>query len=412
MDIDISFYTNKGGHSVNEDSFGIGSSVFVVADGLGSHQNSKQASQCAVDYILENTDTDRCHSDEDIVRYLTDANRSVIDMKNSCEFSETVTTAAVAWTGGGEFRCANVGDSRVYYFRHGRIMQQTKDHSVCQASVDMGQMEFDDIRRSADRSKLLKVIGDNNNLKLTKPLPAVKAADGDAFLICSDGFWDYVYEEEMEMDLHKSASASEWLGYMLRRQLARGKNEGDNYTAICGIIHSDTVAELPVKISENSSVRQFGRAFAVVVTLIALAAAVMLILIFVIKGNGSTPTDLQSSQPSQTSGMHSCECSDITQSTDEAVTEDSSDTADTSDTSDTADTVSTADSADSSVTQGGTSEAAVSAETQTREAGEYPDSGTDMPDPYLQTQPENTAVVTTPDTESTTSPITESSEEN
>ncbi len=239
MKIDIASYSNNGGHNFNEDSYGIGSNVFVVADGLGSHSNSKQASSCLVDYVLENTDGNFVLSDEQLSSHLIRANKAVIDMKNLNGFSESVTTAAVAWTGGGYFRCANVGDSRVYFFRNGRILQQTKDHSVCQAAVEMGQMEFSDIRQSSDRSKLLKVIGESDNLKLPKLLPPVEIQDDDAFLICSDGFWDFVYEEEMELDFHKSSDASEWLSYMLRRQLARAKNMDDNYTVICGIIHSD-----------------------------------------------------------------------------------------------------------------------------------------------------------------------------
>lgn len=69
--------------------------------------------------------------------------------------------------------------------------------------------------------------------------------NGDAFLICSDGFWEYVYETEMEADLLKSDSTEVWLKYMLKRHILRAENKGDNYTAICGIIHFED-GEVPV----------------------------------------------------------------------------------------------------------------------------------------------------------------------
>ncbi len=241
MKIDIASYTNNGGHNFNEDSYGVGDNVFVVADGLGSHGNSKDASACTVDYLLKNSDADITMTDEQILEKIDSLNNAVLKMQEETGYTDARTTVAAAWTGGGRFRCANVGDSRVYFLRQGRIISQTKDHSLCQASVELGQMDYDDIRQSPDRSSLLKVIGENEKLKLTKIIPPIEIYNGDAFIICSDGFWDYVYEEEMEIDFHKSENADEWLRYMLRRHLSRAKNEGDNYTVICGIIHSENV---------------------------------------------------------------------------------------------------------------------------------------------------------------------------
>ena len=144
---------------------------------------------------------------------------------------------AAAFAENGRFIYANAGDSRVYYFHDGKIIAQTKDHSVCQASADMGLIRPEDIRGNEDRSRLLKVLGGEEKLGIKRHYPPIKLRNGDAFLVCTDGFWDYVYEAEMEADLLKSGSADVWLKYMLKRHILRAQNKGDNYTAICGIIH-------------------------------------------------------------------------------------------------------------------------------------------------------------------------------
>ena len=58
----------------------------------------------------------------------------------------------------------------------------------------------------------------------------------DAFIICTDGFWEYVYEEEMEEDLASSATPEEALAKMEQRLLARVTKFNDNYSAIVAVI--------------------------------------------------------------------------------------------------------------------------------------------------------------------------------
>ena len=54
----------------------------------------------------------------------------------------------------------------------------------------------------------------------------------DALLLCSDGFWQYVYETEMEIDLLKSCGAEDWLARMLIRLVHRSRLTGDNLTVL------------------------------------------------------------------------------------------------------------------------------------------------------------------------------------
>ena len=231
MNIDFYKYSGIGGRPVNEDSSLCMDNCFVVSDGLGGHDNGEIASGAAVNYIEDNFISDI--SDECISRLLIGADEAV----RASGAGGKATVAAVF--GNGELlRAANIGDSRVYYFRRGKVFFRTKDHSVCQASVDMGEMTDMDVRKSADRSGLFKVLGDTEPLKLPKLYDPIDPYDGDAFLICSDGFWENVYEPEMEADLLKSENSREWLTHMLKRHLLRARNSGDNFTAVCGMIHA------------------------------------------------------------------------------------------------------------------------------------------------------------------------------
>jgi len=147
------------------------------------------------------------------------------------------TTAVGCVVEGGKMTAFNCGDSRFYYFSNGSITQMSKDHSVSQMSVSIGEMSFDAIRDDPDRNKLLKVLGEaTDKADVGTVYPPIPCKSGDAFLLCSDGFWENVIEEEMEIDLSKSTSAKEWVEYMLVRLMLRYTGNNDNFTVIGGII--------------------------------------------------------------------------------------------------------------------------------------------------------------------------------
>ncbi len=276
--IDTASYSNPGGHEINEDSFCCGSDFFAVADGLGGHINGEEASSCAIEYLKKSAHGN--YGEDTVKSLLEGANSEVYGQAKGAK-----TTIAVLFAENGIFRYANVGDSRVYIFRNDRLLAMTKDHSVCRAAVDMGTMKFDDIRQSEDRSRLLKVLGNDEKLNVPKGYPPIQMQEGDAFLICSDGFWDYVLESEMEADLLKSDSPGKWLNFMLKRHIAAAMNKGDNYTVICGMVKAK---QEPSYITHKKLYPAFLIAFIVIAAVIV--AAVMY--------NASKPDDTE--QESQT----------------------------------------------------------------------------------------------------------------
>ena len=90
-----------------------------------------------------------------------------------------------------------------------------------------------DIREHPDRNKLLRVLGisgDTPGFELSELQELRKI---QAFLLCSDGFWEYILEKEMCALLKKSSSVEEWLQLMQETVEGRGRGkEMDNYSAV------------------------------------------------------------------------------------------------------------------------------------------------------------------------------------
>ena len=254
-------YTCKGGCESNEDNVFCGGGAFAVADGLGGHSGGAAASEAAVKYFSEHY---RLAADPaGMAELLEGANTAVRRLGRG------MSTVAAAGLGEGGFTLGNVGDSRVYFFHSGRIIAQTRDHSVCQAAVEMGEITPEQIRGNEDRSRLLKALGSAERLDLKKLPEQLPVHSGDAFLLCTDGFWEHVHEREMECDLAKSENPTEWRDRMLKRLLLKTGNGGDNYTVLCGILTDQP--------EEPSPKRKAGRAFRLPRLLIT-AAAVLLML--------------------------------------------------------------------------------------------------------------------------------------
>ena len=130
----------------------------------------------------------------------------------------------------GQARWMHVGDSRLYHFHAGTIANQTMDHSVSQMAVLMGEITPHQIRFHEDRNRVLRALGGES----AKPdlSSAISREEGkEAFLLCTDGFWEYVYESEMEQTLGQSKDPQQWLDKMLTILHSRTPADNDNFTA-------------------------------------------------------------------------------------------------------------------------------------------------------------------------------------
>jgi serine/threonine protein phosphatase PrpC len=136
---------------------------------------------------------------------------------------------------GNSVRFGHIGDSRLYVFRKGTLPWRTYDHSVVNVLYKTGRIKEKEIRRHPDRNKLLRVIGEAESFKPEICEEPVQLEAGDAVLMCTDGFWEFVLEKEMKRVLSQSKSPENWLRGMERLILRRAKKGHDNYSAIAVI---------------------------------------------------------------------------------------------------------------------------------------------------------------------------------
>ena len=229
MECFIAKYSDKGGRDNNEDCVGISENVFIVADGLGGHSNGETASKTAVDFILNNSVRLTDISNAAMQRLIEDVNTEVCNNR----VGNMATTIVAAFVSNGMFNYFNVGDSRLYYFRKDKIILQSKDHSVTQACVDMGEIKPKEMRFHPDRNKLTKALGLKEDIVSNRKFEPFRIQSGDAFLLCTDGFWEYIFEKEMEKLLKKSRTPQDWLDNMLQKVISRVEANNDNMSVIC-----------------------------------------------------------------------------------------------------------------------------------------------------------------------------------
>jgi serine/threonine protein phosphatase PrpC len=229
--------SSRGGREHNQDASDFlileDGACWVVADGLGGHRGGDIAARLAVDTIIGSFRRNREMSAAALESHLAEAHSAIVELQMGHQELQTMKTTVVVLLSDYEsFLCAHVGDSRLYYFREGRIKFQTRDHSVPQAMVDVGEISEDEIRRHPDRNRLLRALGMDQELRPTILMEKRRFHPEDAFLLCVDGFWEHITETEMEADLAKSANPSIWLKTMESRLLSRAKQGNDNYTAL------------------------------------------------------------------------------------------------------------------------------------------------------------------------------------
>ena len=223
-------YTDCGGRPYNEDTC-LGctrekSLCLVVADGLGGHGGGEQASQMAAQVICRGWDG---RADKELLTGLIrKANEAVIAIQTpACAMKTTVVALILE---GDKAVWAHVGDSRLYHFHNGKLVFQTKDHSVAQLGVMLGDITPDEIRFHPDRSRVLRALGQDGELKVDTAERELEKGK-HAFLLCSDGFWEYVMEPEMEQDLSAAKEPDEWIERMRKRLNERIPEDNDNNTA-------------------------------------------------------------------------------------------------------------------------------------------------------------------------------------
>ena len=165
--------------------------LFIVADGMGGHNAGDFASKYTVEQIVAYIEKGPMTSPVDLIRgALKKANSSLMaQAKNDASLAGMGTTAVIATIVGHSLYVANIGDSRLYLLRD-ELQQITRDHSLVQEMVRMGEMDASEAVAHPDKNIITRAVGAFEDLEID--FFEQQLQSGDSILLCTDGLTNMV----------------------------------------------------------------------------------------------------------------------------------------------------------------------------------------------------------------------------
>lgn len=240
LEMQTCFLSEVGGRSRNEDACGYWTSetgcCWVVSDGAGGHGSGDVAARLVVSSMLRSFSAHPQVGPNTASSLLQRANDAVVEEKTTGGTADDMHATAVLLLIDPHDRVAvwgHVGDTRIYLFRRGRVAYQTRDHSLVQNMIDAGYGSVDMLRTHPQRSLLTSAIGSAESIALSVSAEPLALHPGDVFLMCTDGWWEYVEEDDMERLLNSTPTPQAWLESMSELIRSRASESNDNFTAVC-----------------------------------------------------------------------------------------------------------------------------------------------------------------------------------
>jgi len=206
--------------------------LLIVADGMGGHNAGEVASQMAADIISREyfKQPPNGSIEKALEKVFTLANKNIFQMSSSQKaYSGMGTTCTAIVVVDQAIYFAHVGDSRAYLQRGDSIMQITEDHTYVQQLVNSGDITAEEAAVHPQRNVLTNAMGTKADLRIDTGKFKFNFENNDRLLLCSDGLYDYLNDQELKDILNHNAlkNAAE---YMIQQAKARGGH--DNITVV------------------------------------------------------------------------------------------------------------------------------------------------------------------------------------
>lgn len=203
--------------------------LWAVADGMGGHEAGEVASRRIVE-LLHDVD-EAANLDGFVagaVAQLQAANRSLREESARRGHATVGSTVAVLVVFGLRCACLWAGDSRVYRYRGGRLERLTTDHSLVEEYIAQGKLDPAQAEASPAANVITRAVGADDRLDLD--VREFDLANGDRFLLCSDGLYKEVSEDELQACMSADLSCAAVVERL--RSLALGRQGRDNVTIV------------------------------------------------------------------------------------------------------------------------------------------------------------------------------------
>lgn len=198
----------------NEDSLRLfrEENLFIVADGMGGHASGEVASQMSVETLAEffratseddevtwpyKMDKGRKYEENRVITGVKLSNRKIFESASrDAKLKGMGTTIVVSFFVNGGVYVGHVGDSRVYRFRAGKLIQLTEDHSLLNDYIKMKNLTPEEIEAFPHKNVIVRALGMKETVQVDVHHEVPQS--GDVYLLCSDGLSGMVSDEQME----------------------------------------------------------------------------------------------------------------------------------------------------------------------------------------------------------------------
>ena len=219
-----------------------GMALLVVSDGVGGQGGGRMASQKVIELARQLWD-ERHGILVDPVSDLATFCRKAHDQINEEGYKHglsPLTTIVALYLAPTQAYWVHSGDTRLYRFRAGQLLERTEDHSVLQILVKQGIVAEKDMGTHPDQGMLLQSLGGEEYRPPTHGMADIFSEDG--FLLCTDGFWERTKLEEMaELLICARSQAPLLLEQAVARAVNRNGPKGDNVTVAVALPADENV---------------------------------------------------------------------------------------------------------------------------------------------------------------------------
>ncbi|HYM47801.1 MAG TPA: protein phosphatase 2C domain-containing protein [Burkholderiaceae bacterium] len=267
MRYDIAHHSARGARPNNQDRIALAERdnavLMVVADGLGGHRGGEIAAEILAQTMLHAFHAVRAPIIDRPSAFLAlgilQAHQAILRRsKASMNTIQPRTTCVMCLIQNGYAYWAHVGDSRLYHFRHGRLLQRTQDHSTVEELRKDGLLTEDEMRQHPQKGRLTICVGGPNRPKIALGEETALARD-DVLLLCSDGVWEAYTPEELLRTIERD-DLDEAVEEMLFGAERKMQEHCDNLSAICvrWLEHAPSTLPLqgnsPVQVDERAMI--------------------------------------------------------------------------------------------------------------------------------------------------------------
>ena len=231
--------SRQGPRQYNQDrvaySYSKDALLTVLADGMGGHRNGEVAAQFAIEVLTESFQRMARPTLSNPFKFLDDHIRQVHDAIDRHALLSDMpepprTTIVTALVQHDALYCAHAGDSRLYHFRGGQLLFRTEDHSKVQMLYRKGVIGKEEMLTHPERNKIYNCVGGEEQPQIEMS-PKRDVQDGDIVLLCTDGLWTLLAEEEIAAVL-QNGPITDTVPALFDLAELRADQSGDNMSAI------------------------------------------------------------------------------------------------------------------------------------------------------------------------------------